>query len=196
MAQNVPEGVYQFSRQEMVAAFNFSAGNQFEFFFSYGAVDRTATGSFSITGDTMRLKSNKEAGKDFTIKTESKSGTGYRIQFEHPNQYLLSNIRCSFFTGDQRRDEFTDKDGVINIELTHCDKIYVFHELYPDMVTLIKDVGNDDNRFVLTLNPSLEQVSFKDFFFVIKDDTILLPFRNFLFPTDESIFTKQKKETD
>ncbi|MEO6229909.1 MAG: hypothetical protein ABJB11_12150 [Ferruginibacter sp.] len=195
MAQNELRGVYQFNRQEMVAAFNFSTNNKFDFFYSYGAVDRTATGSFSIAGDTLKLKSDKEAGKDFTIKSESKAGTGYRLQFEDANKYLLSNIRCSFFTGEERRDEFTDNNGVINIDLALCDKIYVFHQLYPDMVTLVKDVGNDDNHFVLTLNPSLEQVSFKDFIFIIKGDKIFAPARNFLFPEDAA-FTKQKKATD
>lgn len=195
MAQNELQGVYQFNRQEMVAAFNFSANNKFDFFYAYGAVDRSASGSFSVTGDTLRLKSDKEAGKDFTIKSESKAGTGYRIQFEDANKYLLSNIRCSFFTGEERRDEFTDNNGLISIDLAHCDKIYVFHQLYPDMVTLVKDVGNDDNSFVLTLNPSLEQLSFKDFIFIIKEDKILAPPRNFLFPDDAS-FTKQKKATD
>ena len=62
---------YQFHRQEMVAGFNFSANSKFKFFYSYGTVDRSAAGSFSISGDTLHLTSNKEAGKDFAIKSQS-----------------------------------------------------------------------------------------------------------------------------
>ena len=191
MAQKIVQGVYQFHQQELVASFKFSPGNKFDFFYSYGAMDRTATGTFSITGDTLHIKSDKEPGKDFTIKSESKSGAGNHIQFEGADKYLLSNIRCSFFTGDQRRDEFTDMEGVIDIDLDHCDKIFVFHQLFPDMVTLVKDEGNNNNRFVLALNPSLTQVSFKDFIFIIAGDKIVSPLINYMFPIDGVIFKKQ-----
>ncbi len=107
----------------MVAAFNFLPGGKFEFFLSYGGMDRNATGTFFISGDTLHLKSDKEAGKDFGVKSQSKEGSGYRIQFEDSNKYLLSNIRCSFFVGDKREDLFTNEDGLIETDLSHCDKI-------------------------------------------------------------------------
>jgi len=74
---------------------------------------------------------------------------GYRIQFEDANSYLLKNIRCSFFVGKERRDEYTDDNGVIEFDLPHCDSIYAFHELFPDMASLIKDEKNDNNHFMV-----------------------------------------------
>ena len=69
MAQSPVTGEYEFHRQEMVAGFNFSTDWKFEFFYSYGVVDRSATGSFSISGDTLYLKSDKAGGKDFIMKS-------------------------------------------------------------------------------------------------------------------------------
>ena len=100
MAQLQVHGDYAFHRQEMVAGFHFSPEGKFNFFFSYGAVDRIASGTFVVEDSMLKLKSDKEAGKDFTIKSQSKAGRGYVIKFEDPNKYLLSHIRCSFFIGD------------------------------------------------------------------------------------------------
>ncbi len=191
MAQSPVTGVYEFHRQEMVAGFNFSADCKFEFFYSYGAVDRSATGSFSISGDTLYLKSDKEAGKDFTIKSQSKEGSGYRIQFEDANKYLLSNIRCSFFIGTKRKDEYTDQNGLVETDLPLCDKIYVHHELFPDMVTLIKDEKNNNSQFTLTLNPSLGQVSFQGIDFKIDSNKLTTLMPSYMFPMEGVEFIKQ-----
>ena len=63
MAQTPVLGEYYFRRQEMVADFNFSADGKFQFFYSYGTVDRNATGTFSVHGDILHLKSDSCRGK-------------------------------------------------------------------------------------------------------------------------------------
>lgn len=80
----------------MVAGFNFSADGKFQFFYSYGALDRNATGTFFVEGDTLKIKSDKELGKDFTIINQSKQAKGYILIFDDPNKYLLKDILCIF----------------------------------------------------------------------------------------------------
>ena len=191
MSQTPVKGQYIFTRQEMAAGFNFLANGKFDFFFTYGAVDRNATGTFSVEGDTIKLKSNKEAGKDFIITSQTKEGTGYRIQFNDANKYLLTNIRCSFFIGAERHDEFTDDNGEIKVTYPHCDRIFAFHTLFPDVVTLIKDETNENNQFVLALNPSLEQVSFKGIDFKIENDGTFSCIPNYLIMLEDIKFKKQ-----
>ena len=187
------QGEYEFHSQEMVAVFNFLPTGKFEFFLSYGGMDRSATGSYSVSGDTLHLKSNKEAGKDFTIKSQSKEGIGYRIQFEDENKFLLSNIRCSFFTGDKREDLFTNEDGLIETDISNCDKIFVFHQLYPDMVTLIKDEKNINNRFTLTLNPTLAKVSLQGVEYKVDGDKLIATMPNYVFMMETNVeFIKRK----
>ena len=190
MGQSALQGEYQFHKQEMVAVFNFSPARKCEFFHSYGAVDRTATGTFSVTNDTLHLVSDKAPGKDFTVKSQSKEGTGYRIQFEDANKYLLSNIRCSFFIGEKREDVYTDQDGLVETDIAHCDKIFVYHELFPDMVTLIKDENNVSNRFTLTLNPSLVQVSFKGIEYKVETNKLIATMPNYIFMMEGVVFKK------
>lgn len=89
MAQPKIQGEYVFRRQEMVSAFNFTEDGKFQFFYSYGAADRNASGSFTIEGDTLKLKSDKAPGRDFIIEQQSKSGSGYQIICKAPNPHLF-----------------------------------------------------------------------------------------------------------
>ena len=191
IAPTTIQGEYNFQQKEMVAGFNFLPEGKFNFFFSYGAFDRTATGTFLVKDDTIKLKSSKKAGKDFIISNQVKTGTGYSIKFMADNTNLLTNIRGSFFTGTERHDEFTDDSSEIKVAYPHCDKIFVFHTLYPDMVTLIKDETNNNNRFILTLNPSLEQVSFKGIDFKIENDSTISCIPNYLMMLEDIEFKKQ-----
>lgn len=191
MSQLQVEGEYIFSHQEMVAGFNFTPGGQFDFFFSYGAVERSATGTFIVAGDTLQLKSDKEAGKDFTITSQSKKGDGYFIQFEDGNRYLLTDIICSCFIGEESHQAFTDNNGKIQFDFAHCDKIYAQHALFPDIFTLIKDEKNDNNTFTLSLNPCLGQVSFKAIDFKIEDAKTISCIPNYFMMLEDIEFKKQ-----
>jgi len=190
-SQHKVEGEYLFSRHEMIAGFNFSVDGKFQFFYSYGAVDRTATGNFSIRGDTLKLKSNKEPGKDFTITAQNRQATGYTVTFDDPNNYLLKGIRCIFIVNGKAQEVFSDEQGVAQLNIPHCDTMYVQHPLFPDIVTLIKDKKNDNNRFKLVLNPSLQQVSFKGIDFIIVSDRIITCLPNYLLDITDIEFVKE-----
>ncbi len=193
MSQTHIQGAYYFNRREMAAGFNFFADGKFEFFHSYGAVDRTASGTFLVEGDTLKLKSDKIGGRDFAITQQSKQGVGYTIKFEHPNKYLLQHIVCMFFIDDKKLDEFTNINGEVKVDFPHCDKIFVQHALYPDIVTIVKDENknSDNNNFTLTLNPSIEQVSFKWIDFKIVNGNMITCLPNYFMQLENIEFIKQ-----
>jgi hypothetical protein len=191
MPQTTIQGEYYFRRMEMVAGFNFSADHKFQFFFSYGAVDRSASGTFSIEGDVLKLKSDKEAGKDFTITGQSKQASGYSITFKDDNNYLLKNILCVFRVDGKDQEAYSDSNGEVHVDLANCDTIYVQHSLYPDIFTLVKDKNNTNNNFTLTLNPSLEQVSFKGIDFKIAGDKTITCLPNYFMGMEDIKFVKE-----
>ena len=150
MAQAPVLGEYYFRRQEMVAGFNFSADGKFQFFYSYGAVDRNAIGTFLVHGDTLQLKSDKLAGKDFTIKNQSKQKLGFSIQFEEANKYLLKDILCICFIDGKEQKAFSDENGKVQMALEHCDSVCVQNPFYPDIMIFIKNSENDSNSRLLS----------------------------------------------
>jgi len=191
MSQTTIEGEYYFRKMEMASGFNFSKDGKFQFFYMYGSVDRNAAGSFAIEGDTLKLKSDKEPGKDFTITTQSKSGTGYTIQFIHPNKYVLKHILCIFVVDGKQEQEFTDDNGRVHVNISHCDTIYASHTLYPDIPTIVKDDKNSNNHFTLELKPSLQQVSFKDIIFKIIDSKTIECINNYVMDATDIKFIKE-----
>jgi hypothetical protein len=191
MSQAKIEGEYYFNKMEMAAAFNFSKGGKFQFFYTYGAVDRTATGSFTVSGDSVKLRSDKQPGKDFTITDQSKKGSGYDIRFDHSNKSLLKNISCIFITGGKQQEVFSDEAGTVHSDVVNCDTIYVLHNLFPDVPTLIKDEKNKNNHFVLSLNISLGQVSFKDIYLKIVNNETLECMNNYFMDAHDIKFIKK-----
>jgi hypothetical protein len=182
MTPTILEGEYYFRKTEMVAGFRFSVDGTFQFFFTYGAVDRSAAGTFSVEGNLLKLKSDKKPGKDFTVTNQSRQGEGYSLKFMHQNVYLTENIRCIFHVGDQRKEAISDSKGRVQIDIPQCESIYIQHLLYPDIVTQVKDTANQNNHFELSLNPSLEQFSFKGIDFTIEDDGSLSCHPNYFLP--------------
>ncbi|MES2794595.1 MAG: hypothetical protein V4683_01450 [Bacteroidota bacterium] len=190
--QNTIVGEYSFHRQEMVAGFLFEKTGKFQFFYSYGAVDRTATGSFTVKNDSLFLKSDKLAGKDFTIKSEAKKGKGYSIKVEDKNSYLVRGVRCIFFYDNGKAMEgVTDDKGEFKTDLAKVDKIYLMHPLFEDVPSQIKDEKNTNNNFVVSLNPSLGQVSFKGINFHIKDKNTITCLPNYFMNLENIKFVKQ-----
>jgi hypothetical protein len=191
-SQNTIDGEYSFHRQEMVAGFLFEKTGKFEFFYSYGAVDRNATGSFTVKNDSLFLKSDKIAGKDFTIKSETKKGKGYSIKVVDKNSYLVRGVRCIFFYDNGKAiEEVTDENGEYKTDLTKVDKIYLMHPMFEDVPSQIKDEKNNNNNFVVSLNPSLGQVSFKGINFHILDKKSITCLPNYFMNLENIKFVKQ-----
>ena len=90
-------------------------------------------------GNILQLKRDKQAGKDFTIKTQSKQPKGYTILFNDPNQYLVKDIFCIFFVNGIEKELYSDSEGKVFADIPHCDSIYAQHPLFPDILTLVKD---------------------------------------------------------
>ena len=184
------DGVYRLTQaHEMVAEFHFTPDGHFEFGFAYGAVDRQAEGTYTVKDGRVLLQSNKTPGKDFTIHHSQHKGQGYTVHITDPNPYLTQHILCVFKKGDHYDRQISDNNGIVHSDMTQCDLIWVLHTLYPDAMTLIKDLHSTDNQFDLTLNPSLAGLSFKDIRPLVSGDTITIEMP-WLFEKKEAVFVK------
>jgi hypothetical protein len=175
---------------EMASGFQLNKDSSFQFFFSYGAVDRMAKGRFTARDGKIILHGDKIPAKDFTIKDQKKEGKGYTIKITDKNTYLQKGIICFFKKADQQTTARTDAEGYSHIENADIDTIFVLHPLYPDVLTTVKLGGNPNNYFELTLNPSLAEVCFQNFELTIEGNNLTgsLPY---LFEQEKSVFRKQ-----
>lgn len=190
-AQQTIQGDYGFHRQEMVGGFHFE-GNKFQFFYSYGAIDRTASGTFSTKGDSLFLKSDKVPFKDFTVTKQLKSAKGYHLKFVDKNKYLVQGVKCIFiYEGSKSHTEVSNEKGEVFVDLPKVDRIFAMHTLFEDVLTTIKDEKSMNNNFTIKLNSSLEKVSFKGVDFHILDENILTCLPNYFMNMENIRFVKQ-----
>lgn len=190
-AQKPVLGEYFFGRQELASGFRFNTDGTFEFFYSYGVSDRSAHGTFNVSGDTIKLKSDKTPGNDVSIDKQYKRGDGFTIKCNAPNKLLLSYMQCIVVNGDQKEVFEANSDGVISFEMSRCDKIYISCNVFPDIPTLIKDENNENNQFEVTLLPIVQEVSFKGIDFKIEDDSTISCYPNYIFMMENIKFLKQ-----
>ncbi|MDQ3017571.1 MAG: hypothetical protein M3R25_12740 [Bacteroidota bacterium] len=176
--------------QDAAGGFRFTKEGRFEFFFIYGVVDRIATGTYTLDGNSIKLKSDKTPGEDFLVLSQSKQGNQYVIQAMDPNEYLLRNIICIYYINGQENVAYSDEQGKITIDETLIGRILLVQELFPDVPSVIKDESNSNNHFEVTLSPTLSQVSFKGIDLTLngKDLTCLL---NFVLPFENIRFIKR-----
>jgi hypothetical protein len=180
------------NQREMAAGFDFRPDSTFQFFYSYGASDRFATGTWKTRGDTLVLKSRKEAGKDFILTHQSKKGTTYILQIRDKNPLLIEGIRCFAFSEGKREIFQSDAKGEISIPWSRCDTLYLQHPFFPDIASLVKDKNNPNRTFECTLSPQLAEVSFKGILFWKENDGALHCHPNYFMPMENIRFEKRE----
>lgn len=176
--------------REMAAGFEFRPDSTFQFFYSYGVSDRVANGTWKAKGDTLFLKSTKEAGKDFKIEKQSAKGSGYVIKVLDKNPMLVERIRCFAFSGGKPEIFESDRNGEIRIPSEKYDSLYLQHPFFPDIASKIKGKGNPNKSFEVSLLPSLNEVSFKSILFWLGADGQLHCHRNYFMPIEDITFEK------
>lgn len=188
MTQTKAAGEYNLvGIHDMAAGIRLTEQGTFEFYYVYGAVDRFAKGTYTVEGKTIKLKSEKEAGKDFTVTKQHKTGKGYTIKVTDPNAMLAGYVKVIVFKGKEQSVEFVNKNGELHLNDGPIDRIYLQHELFPDIASEIKSETNDNSYFEVSLNPSLQMVSFKGVDFTLTNDTLtclpnyFMPFENIRF---------------
>lgn len=177
--------------QDMYAEFVFYNNKTFEFSYNYGSVDRKAGGSYSLADDTIILKSNKEPGDDFEIIEQDIKGKTYKVVVRDENSFLTQKVKVITYFGELRKEYEANADGVIDINTKNCEKIYLQHELYPDVATLIKDELNANTYFEVRIKPSLQYVSFEGV--RIRKEGDILYLNDFaLFSKNEAHFVRER----
>lgn len=184
-------GIYSLrGGREMASAFKFEPDSSFQFFYSYGAVDRFAEGSYEIDSNKVVLKSTKEGGQDFEVIKQKKKGKNFFIKIVDLNSYLTQNILVIGIKADQKYEYITDEHGIAEMKENDLDRIVLQHGLYPDIYTSIMEAPNDNTYFEVALKPSLEQVSFKGIvLYLVNGELHCLP--NYLMPFENIRFVKE-----
>lgn len=153
---------YMHGVMETASAFALKADSTFEFYYSYGAVDRYGKGKWYQKGDSIILNSNEKHKSSFKlVKSEQHPGKDLTIKFSNPDRNLLSYLSCLARSSKEQDFGRTNNEGIATIPMKSADSLYVVFELCPERISSFKVTNK--NYFEFELEPWVAEVTFDNF---------------------------------
>ena len=188
-AQNIPGEYYLEGVMETASGFQLNSDSGFQFFFSYGALDRSGKGKWALLNDSVIvLNSDKRPPLDFKLeKQTSTSEKSITIQVDDNNKNILRYVQGFVKSGSVEKPFEVSTDGIIKLENQEMDSIGLIFTLCPDRYSVFP-VTKDNNYFLFRFEPWIADVFFENFTLKYSDD--LLTGKHPLLKGDDYIYKK------
>ena len=145
---------------ETASGFKLNEDSTFEFYFSYGALDRYGSGRWKVKNDSVILNSKSFPGKDFNIVDSSlTSDNSITIKIEDQNNNLYRFVYCLINTAVGNSLINADSDGMII--LPKADTIRLLFELSPERMSIFPVSNLKFNSYTFILNRGLSKCFLK-----------------------------------
>jgi len=167
-AQNTSDslsGIYYLSGvHEMASAFQINNDKTFKFFFTSGALDRYATGTWKIENGTILLTTKPKPASDFAlVSSKSISGSGITVQITEKNEALLPYVYCFLKKGQEETQAKTNNKGIASFTVNNADSITLIFQFSTERSSTFPIANKQHNYFEFHFEPWLFEVFFKDF---------------------------------
>ena len=173
---------------ETASGLQLNKDSTFQFYFSYGALDRYGSGTWSARGNNVILNSRPYPGKDFKLASSSVVKNNFTtIKIEDPNKNLYRLVYCLVKKQDGDTLLNADENGVIIVQHP-IDSLRLLSELCSERMTSF--AINKDNYFTFHFEPWITEVFFTSFILRFEGDH--LEGRHPLLDEKEYSFKKEK----
>ena len=150
-AQNLAGEYYLQGVMETASGLKLNADSSFEFYFSYGALDRYGSGKWSINKDNIILNSKQYPGKDFKlVNTAAATNNVSLLKIENPNTNLYRMVYCRFKSAGADTIINFDEDGTLVFPFA-VDSVQLLSELCSER----------SSTFAVTAKPSVYTFNFE-----------------------------------
>lgn len=149
---------------ETASGFQLNKDSSFQFFFSYGALDRYGKGKWSVKDNAVVFESPFKPAQDFKLvqRLAAKSGkTSIQIKNLHP--HLLQHVYCIAKSGSNQAEGMTNSKGVVTFNLQKIDTIELLLEFCPEKKSVFKFDATSAQELVFEPEPWLMEVFFQNF---------------------------------
>ncbi len=180
-AQNSMDAIYELRGvREMGAGFEFTNNGRFNFYLAYGGLDRNATGTYTIVNDTIKLKSDKVPASDYEVDSRKHDNQypGFAIMVDDKNSFIVSYTIAVAVINGEMQSYNCNSEGLITIDTNTCEKIFLWNQLYGDLMTPIFDAAKDKankNYITVKMKPTLQQFTFAGIDLLMKENKLILP---------------------
>jgi hypothetical protein len=149
---------------ETASGFRLNSDSTFQFFFSYGALDREGQGTWKQEGSSIVFNSTKTNGQDYALaKSGKRTGNGITIVISGANAQFKRLVQARVVENGREEQAEADENGVMHFRSSHADTVELFFELCPEKSSLFKIENNTHNYFEFRFEPGIMDVSFNNF---------------------------------
>ncbi|HEU4472868.1 MAG TPA: hypothetical protein VFR58_17360 [Flavisolibacter sp.] len=149
---------------ETASGFKLNADSSFEFFFSYGALDRMGKGTWRMEEDSLVFNSRQKPAQDFLLY---RSRTGLEkeiiIQLSDSNKQFMRFIYCTIRGGDKIQHGVANEQGIITFRPQPVEVIQLLFELCPEKKSVFNIAMKDHGFFEFRFQPWIMELFFDDF---------------------------------
>ena len=161
---NTAIGEYYLSGvMETASGFKLNPDSTFQFFFSYGALDRSGSGTWKQEGNNIIFNSKPGTKGIALINSNSVDNDKLTIKITDANSSLRSHVYALLKSGDKHAEEITDKNGMISFPKQQVDSIALILEFCPEKLFIFTNNNKLHNNFEFRFEKDMMEVFFDHF---------------------------------
>ena len=146
---------------ETASGFRLNADSTFDFFFSYGALDRSGKGTWKQEGNKVIFNS-KPGTKGFAlINSKVADDENITIKITEENPIFRSHVYAKIKQGQIETDGVTDNNGVVVFPKQSIDSIILVLEFCPDKFFTFINKYKEQNHFEFNFEKDIMDVFFE-----------------------------------
>lgn len=161
---------------ETASGLKLNPDSTFEFFYAYGALDRTGGGKWSIDGNSVILNSYPSPGPVFKlIKSEKRSGKSMMFRLVEQNTMLKRYFMIALLKDSKAEQLEADDEGLVTFQPQDYDSLGLVFTLCPDRAFAVDYPDNGNNYFEYSLEPWITDVIFDHLRYTLTDNNLQGP---------------------
>lgn len=173
---NIAGEYYLRGVSEVASGFKLFNDSSFQFYFTYGALDRFGSGTWKSGAENAILLTTRERpGPDFAyLNSKLVEGDSITVRIVDKNKKLLPHIFCTLKSTDLAYEHVTDDSGEIKFPKQAIDSINFIFELASERSSqvCVELLNRNDNYFEYTFEPWVAEVFFDKLLLYIGDEKL------------------------
>ena len=149
--------------REMASGFLLRPDGSFEFFFTYGAMDRFARGKWVKKNGQLKLTSKPKPPYDFAlVESKTQPHDFISIKMEAANPALLPHVFCSIHNAAEGSWQQMNQQGTVQFPKQELATVSLILEFCPERFSTIPVSDTTHNEFTFRIEQSIMEVFFEN----------------------------------
>jgi hypothetical protein len=148
---------------EVGSGFLLKPDSTFQFFFSYGALDREGSGTWALKDKSITFNSRRRPDRDFALTNSKKvDGNFITVRITDNNTLLLRYVYAKMEFADTIMEGMSNEQGEIQFPKKEVKSLSLIFQFCPEKISVF-DLNKEHNYFEFRFEPWLAEYFFSDY---------------------------------